>query len=122
MQVRRMSGKLLVLWLSVYVLIAGCSKQPLNSMTIGQVSQLVDEWQHWKLPELQAELQESQATGRFPSVETFYKVFGKPKDKSLIGDSYYFRYQCKDGIVIIDINAWAFDHDYGVQILGVSVL
>lgn len=55
------------------------------------------------------------------SVETFYKVFGKPKEKSLIGDSYYFQYRCEDGIVILDIAAGFFDRDR-VVISDVSVL
>ncbi len=55
------------------------------------------------------------------SVKTFYKVFGKPKDKSLIGDNYYFQYRCKDGIVLLEINAHYFDNDK-VLIQSVSVL
>jgi len=55
------------------------------------------------------------------SVETFYKVFGKPKDKSLIGDNYYFQYRCKDGLVVLEIYASLFDNDE-VVIRDVSVL
>lgn len=55
------------------------------------------------------------------SVKTFYNVFGKPKDKSLIGDNYYFQYRCKDGIVLLEINAHYFDNDK-VLIQSVSVL
>jgi len=55
------------------------------------------------------------------SVKTFYKVFGKPKDKSLIGDNYYLHYRCKDGIVLLEINAHYFDNDK-VLIQSVSVL
>jgi hypothetical protein len=121
---RRMCKKLLTMLMCVCVLIAGCSKQPLNSMTMGEVRQLVDEWSMGKLPEQQ----ETDAKPRIPSgswtkhsVKTFYKVFGEPKERSLIGDSYYFQYRCKDGIVILDIQAWHFDYDR-VIINGVSVL
>ena len=55
------------------------------------------------------------------SVKTFYKVFGKPKDKSLIGDRYYFQYRCKDGLVILEIDAYRFDHNQ-VVIWDVAVL
>ncbi len=55
------------------------------------------------------------------SVKTFYKVFGKPKGKSLIGDNYYFQYRCKGGIVLLEINAHYFDNDK-VLIQSVSVL
>jgi hypothetical protein len=55
------------------------------------------------------------------SVKTFYKVFGKPKDKSLIGDNYYFQYRCKDGLVVLEIYASYFDID-SVVIRDVSVL
>lgn len=55
------------------------------------------------------------------SVETFYKVFGKPKNKSLIGNDYYFQYRCKDGIGVLEINAHYFDNDK-VLIQTVSVL
>jgi len=55
------------------------------------------------------------------SVNTFYKVFGKPKDKSLIGDNYYFQYRCKDGIVVLEIHASQFDYDH-VAIIDVSML
>ena len=218
----------------MYVLIAGCSKKPLNSMTIGQVRQSVFDWDEGKLPEQQVEgadeirkeldvlekqleeqevknkdrlelLQEEmpdcdnkwgelveQADEKMAeyrrsdisqkeydklyselsnertrlmqecreqrktaeekcaslkreidvqrsefydkkiaplkerlkpdkSVDTFYKVFGKPKDKSLVGDRYYFRYRCKDGLVILEIHASSFDYDE-VAIMDVSVL
>lgn len=55
------------------------------------------------------------------SVKTFYKVFGEPKDKSLIGDNYYFRYRCKDGLVVLEIYASLFDNDR-VIIKDVSML
>lgn len=124
-----------LLMILVCVLIAGCSKQPsaekpsaakqpLNSMTIGEVRQLVPEWNMGKLPEQQeADAKPRHPTGSWTkhSVKTFYKVFGEPKDKSLIGKSYYFQYQCKDGIVILEIDAYSFDYDR-VIIKGVSVL
>jgi len=55
------------------------------------------------------------------SVKTFYKMFGEPRDNSLIGDNYYFKYRCKDGIVVLEIPAANFDYDH-VVIMGVSVL
>jgi len=55
------------------------------------------------------------------SVNTFYKVFGKPKDKSLIGENYYFKYRCKDGLVILEIHAYLFDTNW-VVINSVSML
>lgn len=130
MQGRRVCKKLLMIL--VCVLIAGCSKQPsaeqpsaakqpLNSMTMGEVRQLVEEWKMFKLPEQQVEVAAGELRKEFSSVKTFYKVFGEPKERSLIGDSYYFQYRCKDGIVIIDINAYMYDRDR-VIINGVSVL
>ena len=55
------------------------------------------------------------------SVKTFYKVFGKPKDKSLIGNRYYFQYRCKDGLVVLEIHPSQFDYGH-VAIMDVSIL
>lgn len=43
------------------------------------------------------------------SAPLFYKVFGKPNKKQLLGDNYYFYYKCKDGMIQLEINKYALD-------------
>lgn len=85
-----------------------------ESLYSQELSKLRSEF-HGKLTPLREQLEPDE------SVKTFYKVFGKPKDKSLLGDNYYFHYRCKDGIVLLEINAHYFDNDK-VLIQSVSVL
>jgi hypothetical protein len=63
------------------------------------------------------------------SIETFYKIFGKPVRQQFMssnglstGDSYIFYYNCKDGLVQIQISARALDDNGIVLIEGLNVL
>ena len=82
----------------------------LRDKSAQQVKKLVDSWRDglWRW----------QDSSKFFSVENFYKVFGEPKRKQFLSsrlesDSYYFLYNCKDGVVQIKVHAEQLD-DNGI--------
>lgn len=89
------------------------SNGTLRDKSAQQVKKLVDSWREvmWLWPE----------KPEFSSVETFYKVFGKPDRTQFLSsrlspDSYYFLYNCKDGLVQIKVSAHQLD-DNGIVII-----
>jgi len=72
------------------------SEEPIKNKTAGEVEKMSQDWVREILPEQEAAKKAGLNT---MSVELFYKVFGKPKKKMRMGDSYYFYYDCKDGTV-----------------------
>lgn len=72
------------------------SEEPIKNKTAGEIEKMSQDWVREILPEQEAA---KKAGVNTMSVELFYKVFGKPKKKVLIGDYYYFYYDCKDGTV-----------------------
>lgn len=55
------------------------------------------------------------------SAALFYKVFGKPNKKQLLGDNYYFYYKCKDGMIQFEINHYALDRFDDASITSVNL-
>jgi hypothetical protein len=91
------------------------SNGTLRDKSAQQVKKLVDRWKEglgrWKWKEI----------SKFFSVETFYKVFGEPDKKQFLSsqfepDSYYFLYNCKDGVVQIKVHAEQLD-DNGIVLI-----
>jgi hypothetical protein len=84
------------------------SNGTLRDKSAEQVKKLVDGWKDrgpwWE------------ADSKFFSTETFYKVFGKPERTQFLSsqfehDSYYFLYNCKDGVVQIKVRASSLDNN-----------
>lgn len=89
------------------------SNGTLRDKSAQQVKKLVDSWREgsWRCKE----------KPEFFSLETFYKVFGKPDRKQFLSsqfesDSYYFLYNCKDGVVQIKVHAEWLD-DNGIVLI-----
>jgi hypothetical protein len=64
----------------------------------------------------------------FFSAETFYKIFGKPERQQFLSgdglftvDSYFFYYDCKDGLVQIQVSAVVLDDDGIVLIKELNI-
>ena len=84
------------------------SKGTLRDMSAQEVKKLVDEWRQ---ESLRRELPSKEYPAFF-SEATFYKIFGKPERKQFLSsigqftpDFYIFYYNCKDGIVQIQVIA-----------------
>ena len=83
------------------------SNGTLRDKSAEQVKKLVDRWKEgsWRWEKY----------SKFFSVETFYEVFGKPDRKQFLSSgnewqsSYYFLYNCKDGVVQIKVRASQLD-------------
>lgn len=86
----------------------------LKNMEAPEVKKLVDDWGEgaWGY----------RGSSEFFSVETFYKVFGRPESTQFISafNCYYFWYDCKDGKVQIQVNANNFDNNT-VYIDGLNI-
>jgi predicted Zn finger-like uncharacterized protein len=109
-KVKKIKTKTIVGFLALIILIAIFVPpiiwpHPLKNKTIGEITKMVQVWQ---------------LKGTWP-VDEFYKEFGKPKKKLLIGDEYYFYYDCKDGLVSLKIGKYALERDNLVNIRDVSL-
>ena len=95
------------------------SNGTLRDKSAQQVKKLVDSWRErsW-----QWEDDYKFFPLEFFSLETFYKVFGKPDRTQFLSSefewqsSYYFLYNCKDGLVQIKVRAKQLD-DNGIVII-----
>ena len=88
------------------------SKGTLRDKSTQEVKKLVDEWRQ---ESLRRELPSKEYPAFF-SAATFYKIFGKPERKQFLSsigqftpDFYIFYYNCKDGIVQIQVSAGYLD-------------
>jgi len=106
------------------------SKGTLKDKSAEEIKKLMDHWKEELYLVLLAGTEVFE--GYYPqffSQETFYKIFGKPVRQQFIssnglstGDSYIFYYNCKDGLVQIQISAAALDDNGIVLIEGLNVL
>lgn len=89
-----------------------------------QVKKLVDKWIEGSvLPSWQNLAKERY---KFFSIENFYKVFGEPDRKQFLSSriepaSYYFYYNCKDGVVQIKVHAGRLDDEGMVFIQELNI-
>jgi hypothetical protein len=100
------------------------SKGTLKDKSAQEVKKLVDEWRQRSLS---LELPSKEYLAFF-SAGTFYKIFGKPERKQFLSssglvtaDSYIFYYNCKDGIVQIQVSAVGLDDDGIVLIRELNI-
>ena len=86
----------------------------LKNMKAPEVKKLVDNWGEGA--------RDYRGSSEFFSVETFYKVFGRPESTQFISalNCYYFWYNCKDGKVQIQVDANMFDNNK-VYIDGLNI-
>ncbi|MCL5279695.1 MAG: hypothetical protein M1376_07290 [Planctomycetes bacterium] len=89
----------------------------LDDKSAEQVKRLVDEWA--KTPTL---VDESWSDPQLFGTTDFYKAFGQPRRKQLIGSHYYFYYDCEDGLVQIEIDAGFLDKAGCIIVLDLNIL
>lgn len=68
-----------------------------------------------------AELEAELGVKSIHAQSLFYDVFGEPEKRQLVGDNYYFYYNCKEGMVQLDINGYLLDNEDVVLIKSVNV-
>jgi hypothetical protein len=89
----------------------------LDDKSAEQVKRLVDEWT--KTPTL---VDESWSDPQLFGGTDFYKAFGQPRRKQLMGGHYYFYYDCKDGLVQIEIDAGFLDKAGCIIVSDLNIL